>query len=255
VLEFWPRLCLSPVTLLKEAEMSDSFSRDEALRFGWNTMKANLGFFIVLLLIMFMISAIPNAINSFLQTATKGSEGVSGISALTVMFTTILSIASQVISFIMQIGVLKISLKFYDGEKPDFSELFKHYRLFWRFLGASLLVGLIVLAGFILFIVPGIIWAIRYSFVNYLIVDKNFGIMESLHKSREMTDGKKGDLFVFFIVLLLINILGVICLGVGLFATIPTSMLAFAFVYRQLLVQVEPAAAGSSPMITPQVGE
>jgi uncharacterized membrane protein len=235
--------------------MSDSFSRDEALSFGWKTMKSNLAFFIVLLLILFMIGAIPTALNSLLQNATKGNEGVSGLSALTVLITTILSIASQVVSFIMQIGVLKISLKFCDGEKPDFSELFKNYRLFWRFLGASLLVGLIVVGGFILLIVPGIIWAIRYSFVNYLIVDKNCGIMESLHKSREITEGKKGGLFVFFIILGLINILGLICLGVGLFATVPTSMLALAFVYRQLLGQVEPAAATSSPMIAPQVGE
>jgi len=40
-------------------------------------------------------------------------------------------------------------------------------------------------------------------------------------------------------VLGIINLLGLICLGVGLFATIPTTMVAMAFVYRKLLAQTE----------------
>jgi len=47
------------------------------------------------------------------------------------------------------------------------------------------------------------------------------------------------DLFLFNLLLILINLLGAICLLIGLFVTIPTTMVAWAFVYRRLLAQTE----------------
>jgi len=46
-------------------------------------------------------------------------------------------------------------------------------------------------------------------------------------------------LFLFDLLLTLINLLGALCLLIGLFATIPTTMVAIAFVYRKLLAQTE----------------
>jgi len=48
-------------------------------------------------------------------------------------------------------------------------------------------------------------------------------------------------LSLFDLLLGLINLLGAICLLIGLFATIPTTMVATAFVYRKLLAQIEVA--------------
>ena len=35
------------------------FSKREAIRFGWNTMKSNLGFFIGLLIVVILIGIVP----------------------------------------------------------------------------------------------------------------------------------------------------------------------------------------------------
>ena len=220
------------------------FSRDQALSFGWQTMKPNLVFFIVLLLIMGFMNVIPN-----MATQLAQKSGSSGHPNLALIFLGgIINLAFAALGMIMQIGMMKICLKFIDGEKPDYMDLFTHYRYFFFFLIGSILYGLIVLGGIILFIVPGIIWAIKYSFVGYLIVDREMNPIDALKKSGEMTMGAKADLFVFGIILGLINLLGVLCLGVGLFATIPTSMVAMAFVYRQLLAGAEPAPG---PAINP----
>ena len=57
-----------------------------------------------------------------------------------------------------------------------------------------------------------------------------------------MTKGKlNGICFSLGFYLVLINILGFICLMVGLFITVPLSMLATAFVYRKLLLQSKAA--------------
>lgn len=137
----------------------------------------------------------------------------------------------------VQIGFTKIIIDLHDGKPLNYSHFYSLYRLTLRFLGASILYGLIVMVGFILLVIPGIIWAIKFQFYSFLIVDKGVGIMDSLKQSSAMTEGVKVDLFLFALLLVAINIIGAVALGVGLFVTIPTTIMATVFVYRKLLSQ------------------
>ena len=111
-------------------------------------------------------------------------------------------------------------------------------------LGMGLLTFIVVFIGFILFIVPGIIYGIKFMFAGYLIAEKTMGVIESLKKSSEITQGSKMNLFLFGILTALINVAGVLCLGVGLFITIPLTMVATAYIYRKLVPSIDaPAAA------------
>ncbi len=204
------------------------FSKGEAIRFGWNTMKNNLGFFIGLLLLAGSILIIL----SILQALTvKGAPGLSFL----------LSIASTVLQLIMEIGLIKIALKFADSTKAEIGDLFSCYSLFFKYLGASILYGLIILGGIILLIIPAFIWGIQFQFFGYFLVDKGTGPIEALKRSSSITMGAKWDLFLFGLLIAGINILGFLALVIGLFATIPTSMVAIAYVYRKLLSQTEVA--------------
>jgi uncharacterized membrane protein len=145
-----------------------------------------------------------------------------------------------VINLIIGIGLIKIALEFVDGRKPKFSELF-YYKPAINYFVASLIQGVIVVLGFILLIIPGIIFSTRLQYVSYLIVDKNLGPVDAIKKSWNVTRGNTWNLFFFGILIGLINLLGIICLVVGLFVTVPLSMLATAFVYRRLLLQSEAA--------------
>jgi len=88
-----------------------------------------------------------------------------------------------------------------------------------------------------LLIVPGIIWGIKFWFFDYFVIDKGLGSIEALKKSSAITEGHKWNLFIFFLVITGINLLGAIFLLVGLFATMPITMIVAAFVYRRLLAQ------------------
>ncbi|MEA3324508.1 MAG: hypothetical protein U9Q37_05135 [Euryarchaeota archaeon] len=59
-----------------------------------------------------------------------------------------------------------------------------------------ILYGFIVVGGLILLTIPGIIWAIKFQFFDYLIVDKGLGPIDALEKSSEITRGVKWDLFI-----------------------------------------------------------
>lgn len=205
---------------------TQKFSKKEAIRFGWNTMKSNLGFFIGLLIAVGLISFVSSIIAELLE------EDVP-IPSIIIM------IALWVLAMIIQIGLIKIALRFCDNEKGRFTDLFSQYRLFFKYLFGSILYLLIVLGGLILLVIPGIIWGIKFWFFDYFIVDKGLGPIQALKRSSMITKNAKWDLFLFGLLLGFINLLGMFALLIGLFATIPTTMVAMAFVYRKLLAQTE----------------
>ncbi|MDD3927355.1 MAG: DUF975 family protein [bacterium] len=211
-----------------------NFSMGEAVGFGWDKVKSNLGFFAVLALIYIAYAVL----NSFIQKIDD--RALSGV----------LTIASYVVSMIAGIGYLKILLKLTDGEKPEYEDLWSHASLFWRYLGGSILFILIVMLGTVLLVVPGIIWAIKYGFVPYLIVDKGMRPVEALKASAVITEGARWQLFLFGFVLLGVEILGFLALGVGIFLAIPVMYLASIYVYRQL--SKEPEQGGDIPAPEPE---
>jgi uncharacterized membrane protein len=213
------------------------FSIGEALEYGWNTMKTNFGFFIGIIIVSWIVAGIPTVIAVILQ------ENAPGISFL-------FRLAGIVLSTIIQIGIIRIALKFVDGQTPEFNDLFTSFKgYFWRYLGASILFGLIVAGGMLLLIVPGIIWAVKFQYFTYLIIDQNLGVMDSLKKSSDITNGVKWPLFGFAVLLVLINYGGAVLLFIGLLATIPITMMANVSVYRLLLAQT---TANTQTLETPQ---
>jgi len=177
------------------------------------------------------------------------------------------------LSTLIYLGLIRISLRFYDNEKPRLSELFSQYRLVVKFLIASIFYGLIFLIIFIivggvyfiinstlraldfepivntlfslimffLAIIIGAFFFIKFMFFPYVLVDQNAGIIESLRRSFIITNGITNiiDLIVFLLLLVIINLIGALALLVGLLLTIPMTQLALAFVYRKLLIQTE----------------
>ncbi|MDP8263350.1 MAG: hypothetical protein P9M13_08610 [Candidatus Ancaeobacter aquaticus] len=200
------------------------FSLGDALQFGWNAMKDNLLYFVGVII----VAVLPSVILSIL-------EGL--VPSLSIVW----QVASFLVNIMIGIWFIKIALGMCDGVKVSFGELLSCGSLFINYAAASIVFMILVTIGFILLIVPGIIVAIACMFFTYLIVDKNMGPIESLKKSAAITKGARFDLFVFIIVLGIINIIGALCLGIGLFVTAPTTMVAMAYVYRQLVKEDAPS--------------
>jgi uncharacterized membrane protein len=206
------------------------FNFSDVLSFGWDVMKANLWFFVGLGFVFLIVIYLPTI-------AMVVVENLHLPKAYDTALAILLQVLGVVINIIVKIGLTKISLSFCDEQKPPFATLFNAWGCFWRVIGTGILYSLIVLAGLILFIIPGIIWAVKFSLCYYFVIDKGLGPIEALKASSRTTMGVKWQLFGFGIVCGLINLLGLFCLIVGIFATYPTVLVASALVYRQLLVQ------------------
>ena len=82
-----------------------------------------------------------------------------------------------------------------------------------------------------------VILAIKFSLCFYFVIDKGLGPIKALKASSMATTGASLSLFFFYIVCSLINLLGAFCFIIGLFATVPITVLAMADAYRQLSEQ------------------
>lgn len=198
-------------------------------------MKSNFGFFLGIVLVSWVVVGIPSGLATVLQEYAPG-------------FSALFRLISIVLSMIIQIAMIRIALKFVDKQTPEFNDLFTSFKgYFWRYIGASILFGLIVAGGMFLLIVPGIIWAIKFQYFGYLIVDQNLGVMDSLKKSSEITNGVKLPLLGFGILIALINYGGAVLLFIGLLVTIPITMIAYASVYRLLQTQTDSSLLSEVP--------
>lgn len=205
------------------------FSIGEAIRFGWEKFKDNAVFFIILVLILGLISAITSSLQTSAQRIGPGSAFIIGLLVFA-------------INMIIALGIINVSLKFVDTGKAGYEDIISAYSLFFTYLVSAILVALIVTVGLILFIIPGIIFAIRLQFFGFYIVDKHAEITDSLRLSWGATKGFTGQLFLFDLALLGIIILGAIALGVGLLIALPVVWVALAYVYRRLQTREEATA-------------
>ncbi|MGB9666115.1 MAG: DUF975 family protein [Candidatus Cryosericum sp.] len=110
------------------------------------------------------------------------------------------------------------------------------------YVAGSLLFGFIVGVGFILLVVPGFIWGLRYSMYGYYIVTQDAGPMEALQMSAEATEGHKLELLGLGAASVGVVLLGVLCLFLGLIWTIPTVDTAWAAAFLRLSGEQVPPA-------------
>lgn len=197
-----------------------TFSKKEALSFGWNRFTDKVFFLIGLFVITTLISAVTGAIAEQLD---------SGILGATV------NIVDFAIQILVSMGMTLVLLRVYDQVATDYGDLIEPIHLFWKYLVMTILVLVVVLVGLLLFIIPGIIAGIALSMAPYLVIDRNLGPVEAMKESLRITNGHKWNIFIFGIFIFVFNILGALFFGIGLFVTIPVSALASVHIYRWIL--------------------
>ncbi len=227
-----------------------SFSIYEALLFGWASYKKLAGFFIVLMLLVGFIF-IPVIILSFF------SDNFS------------IDITITLVTYMLFGGLLKIALKVTYDDKPKFddllitnvilkfciSSLIFYIPIVLIFLIPNLVLNqfpetienlnktgfipfdelpILVIVSVIISIFLSCYFVVTFSFVGFFNIDKQMWTFPAFIASKALTKGVHLKILIFYLILFLFNILGVLLLGFGLFLTIPVSLVSFAHVYKEL---------------------
>lgn len=197
----------------------NTFSIGEALTVGWTKTKQNF-----LLWVMILVTvAVVNMAAGWLDDQVDNT-----------LLSTLLALGGYIIQLGLELGIIGVALKLLADQATKYSDLFALYPLAPQFLLASIIGGIMIGVGIVFFIIPGVYIAIRLSQTPFLIADWKLSGIDALKKSWEITRGNTLQLFFLVVVVCVLNIVGALLLLLGLFVTIPVTMLAMAYVYRKI---------------------
>ena len=103
----------------------------------------------------------------------------------------------------MSVGLVSYLIQVVKGKKVDLKEtlLSKYQKEYlWKIISTTILANLIIMAMSLLFVIPGIIYALKYAMITFLLAEATSKELESENirqKSSELMDGYKMDYFVF----------------------------------------------------------
>lgn len=190
-----------------------NFSAKELISYGFELFKPNWMLLVGVFLINMVLTGIINS----------GSKD-----------NFILGIIANLVSIFLSIGIMTIYLKLVRGKKAVFEDLYIHYKKFPGVFVLTMILTIMFVLGTLALIIPGIYLMLKYLFALTYKVDTDAPIKESLDKSAKMTEGIKLKLLGLGILFILFNLLGLLCLVVGLLVTVPVTGIAFTKLYERL---------------------
>jgi len=220
-----------------ESELSKDFSIKQAVSYGWKTLKEHTGLLVGATALVMVASVVLAALSEVIDNAS--------LSAL-------VTIAAYIIQSGLALGLVYIALEVYHGRKATVSGLLTPFdERLWKYIFAGILYGVMVAVGTLLLVIPGIWAGLTFAFFAYPIAEENAGPIEALKYSKQITDGAKLQLLLFFVVVWLLNLVGLLFLGIGLLVTIPTVAMATVSVYyilKEATDETTPPADAEAPL-------
>ncbi|MGK2318700.1 hypothetical protein [Gordonia rhizosphera] len=201
------------------APAQPEFSVGAAISYAWNRYKENPLPWILVILVGGVVTSAINWIGS----ALSGSDGGWAIS-------TIFSIIAAVVGWIFQGAYARGALDEVSGTKPDFGAFFRIP--FGPVILTALLVAIGTVIGFILLIIPGIIFAFLAYWSITFVVDRNLDPIEGIKSSFSVISKNVGPLLLLALANIGLLILGALLCLVGLLVTFPLTVMSSVYAYR-----------------------
>jgi Predicted integral membrane protein len=165
---------------------------------GWDLVKDDLGAFVLMTIVMLVVNG---AVPILLQGVTTA-------------------------------GFQAACKKKLRGVKPQIADLFSGFEFFVPTLVAHIVISILIFVGSLFFIIPGIMAAAAFNFTFLFIIDKRMDFETAMRASHAVVKQDYFGYCLFIVALFLLNVLGLVCLFVGLLVTIPITLAAITVAYR-----------------------
>ncbi len=135
----------------------------------------------------------------------------------------------------ISIGLATYSLAIANQKDYSYNQIFTGFKYFFKALFLFLLFNILFLIAFICLIIPGIIIALMFSQIFYIIAENpQIGVIDAFKKSASLMKNKKLQLFGLGMRYVGLFILGVFTLGIWWLWLIPQAYVSFAIFYKEL---------------------
>lgn len=207
--------------------------------------EGNITYFISIYLI-----TVPFLISAYIQNSMTSSSLDSLESGSYAIPIAVINLLSLVVFLLTSAAGIVAVKNVVDGNPLRFKEtIIFAWKNLWGFFLLSVLLFLIILGGSILFIIPGIVFAIWFSFAGFIFIDQGLGVKASLSRSRELFKGRFWSVFWRLLVFglffglfggIAFYLLSLIPYGIGsIISTISGafSILPYYLLYKELSLQ------------------
>lgn len=196
------------------------FDLQRYLQEGWELFRANAANMVVATLIMIVVLAASNLV----------------------------PFAGLLVAGPMTGGMFYVIMDLADGKDFAPARMFDGFKKFVPLVLVSLLSTVFIMAGFFLLIIPGLLVTGWYMFPYLFVIDRDMQFWDAMEKSRGIGFENHLNVFLMVLVLMIVNIAGLVALGVGVLVTIPVTFCATFKAYRHL---TGAQTAMGRPFITP----
>lgn len=221
------------------------FTIGEVLSRSWQILRSRLFTVIGAVFLSFIVGSILSGVGQAMQPADpNAAPNLPGV---------LLALAGMFVSVFMNCGLFTFLLNLASGRNAQITDIFSGGSIFIKVLLASLTLGvmymgLVIVVALLMVVltaiapplailgamaaaVMGILFFTRYSQFYYLLADREVGPVESIKLSSQIMQGRTLQFMGLMLVNMLVNICGLLALVVGLFVTIPLSLVTTAVFY------------------------
>lgn len=190
-----------------------------ALSFGWEKFVANLGTMILIVAIFFGVQVVFNIVVQFIRP----NGLISGL-----LVTGVIIAIAVFVGLMIESGLIRAALAITEGRPPEASMMFSTERLVPFAIGAAI-VALLSFVGILVCCIGYVVVRLFLLFWGFYVLDpkRNDEPVDAIKNSFNLVSKNAGDVLVFAIVVVVINI--VTCgLAIGV------TEIAIGYVYKQL---------------------
>ena len=164
----------------------------QLLSSAWQTYRSHVWTFIKLVIIPSLLTLVLVGILAVIFAATGALDiQTLKLPQLGILLPAIIA-AAVFATIISLLGRTATIWFIHTSDKPrGIILLFKEvWPLLWKFFRTQILAGAIIFFGFVLLIIPGLIFAVRFIFVPFIVMVENLSGPDALRQSRAYVKGK-----------------------------------------------------------------
>jgi uncharacterized membrane protein len=209
----------------------DAFSPTAAIAYGWKKFRENTGPIILAALILIVISIVLSLIGGAISGEGLGDTDRDSAFDFS-LSGAIANIVTSLVGYVISAGITRGALDITEGRKFDLASAFGRLD-YAKVILAGLLVSILTVIGFILLILPGVIFVFLSYFTVYYVVDKGTSPVQAILDSCRLVIGNLGNALLLALLSFLVIVLGFIALCVGLLVAWPVVLIASAYAYKR----------------------
>ena len=168
--------------------------------------------------IVFVISTITSVI---MNVALGAINAALDDPAIVVLVNVLVQLPFQILTIWLTIGLQLFALNVVRGREQNYGLLFAGGRFLLPVILFSLLLSVILALGFLLLVIPFFIFLLMFMQAQFLIIDRNMGVIDAMSMSRDVMRGNKLTTFL----------IGVVLFFVGIFVGLPFVVLTCGLGY------------------------